>query len=177
MKKILLYTILLFIYSKNFAQDSKQTEIEMQDKSKNAHTIDALKVAYITKELNLTLEEAQKFWPVYNEFTSEIKKAKIEFKQDEISFQEKKLSLMKQYRNDFKKLLINENRVKQCFRAEPEFHKILRNEWQRRQGLKLQNHLPNARNQGLDYQPQHQLQKQRNTIQSSPRSNRPNKIN
>src|SRR5436190_20382368 len=30
--------------------------------------IEALKVSYITQKLNLTKEEAQKFWPVYNEY-------------------------------------------------------------------------------------------------------------
>lgn len=30
--------------------------------------IKALKVAYITEQLDLTTEEAQKFWPVYNAF-------------------------------------------------------------------------------------------------------------
>ena len=30
--------------------------------------IESQKVALITKQLNLTVEEAQKFWPVYNEF-------------------------------------------------------------------------------------------------------------
>ena len=30
--------------------------------------VKALKVAYITEELNLTTEEAQRFWPIYNAF-------------------------------------------------------------------------------------------------------------
>jgi hypothetical protein len=30
--------------------------------------VKALKVAYITEELNLSSEEAQKFWPIYNTF-------------------------------------------------------------------------------------------------------------
>ena len=145
MKKILLYSLLLFICSKNFAQDNNAVTNDGADKVRIAQTIDALKTAYITKELNLTPEEAQKFWPVYNGFTTEIKKAKLEFKQDDIAFGEKKLALMKKYKDDFKKLLSNDDRVKRCFRAEPEFHKILRNEWQRRQGIRQQNHNPNGR--------------------------------
>ena len=35
--------------------------------------IEALKVGFITKQLNLTTEEAQKFWPVYNQYASELK--------------------------------------------------------------------------------------------------------
>jgi len=40
--------------------------------------IKALKVAYITDELNLTAEEAAKFWPLYNAFEDKQK----EFKQE-----------------------------------------------------------------------------------------------
>ncbi len=38
--------------------------------------VEELKIAFITTELNLTSEEAQKFWPVYNEMTARIKQEK-----------------------------------------------------------------------------------------------------
>lgn len=38
--------------------------------------IEQLKIAFITKELDLTTEEAEKFWPVYNEMTAALKKEK-----------------------------------------------------------------------------------------------------
>ncbi|NHN24453.1 sensor of ECF-type sigma factor [Flavobacterium jejuense] len=56
-KKITL--LLLLIVSFSFAQGG------MKEKKEK---IKALKVAYITEQLNLTSEEAQKFWPVYNAF-------------------------------------------------------------------------------------------------------------
>lgn len=34
--------------------------------------IKALKTAYITKELDLTAKEAEKFWPIYNEYSNKI---------------------------------------------------------------------------------------------------------
>lgn len=34
-----------------------------------AERVQALKVAFITKALNLTPEEAEKFWPIYNEYS------------------------------------------------------------------------------------------------------------
>ena len=34
--------------------------------------IKALKTAYITKELDLTAKEAEKFWPIYNEYSKKI---------------------------------------------------------------------------------------------------------
>lgn len=39
-------------------------------KDQHREKIKALKTAYITQGLNLTSEEAQKFWPVYNEYTN-----------------------------------------------------------------------------------------------------------
>lgn len=40
--------------------------------------IDALRISWITKKLSLTPEEAQKFWPVFNEFEAELKKVREE---------------------------------------------------------------------------------------------------
>ncbi len=58
MKKIL--TLLLLALSvSTFAQDRKEERIER---------IKALKVAYISDRLDLKPEEAEKFWPVYNQF-------------------------------------------------------------------------------------------------------------
>lgn len=40
---------------------------------KNPHErVKALKVAFITEKLNLTQEEAQKFWPIYNAHEKEV---------------------------------------------------------------------------------------------------------
>lgn len=59
MKTRFIYPILfLLITSLSFAQDYK----ERREKVK------ALKVAFITEKLELTTEEAQKFWPIYNAF-------------------------------------------------------------------------------------------------------------
>ncbi|MEZ4853723.1 Spy/CpxP family protein refolding chaperone [Flavobacterium sp.] len=39
-----------------------------QNTNERKDKIKALKIAYITEKLNLTTEEAQKFWPIYNAF-------------------------------------------------------------------------------------------------------------
>lgn len=39
-----------------------------QDKDDRFERIKALRVAYISEKLNLTPEEAQRFWPVFNQF-------------------------------------------------------------------------------------------------------------
>ena len=56
--KILFPIILLLVTSLSFSQGFK----EKREKVK------ALKVAYITEQLELTTDEAQKFWPIYNAF-------------------------------------------------------------------------------------------------------------
>lgn len=44
--------------------------VRAQDKHEK---VQQLKVAYFTKELNLTTQEAEKFWPIYNEMEVKIK--------------------------------------------------------------------------------------------------------
>ncbi|MFD2890488.1 sensor of ECF-type sigma factor [Flavobacterium chuncheonense] len=58
MKTKFIILLLLFLSTLSFSQTFK----EKRDKIK------ALKVAYITEKLDLTSEEAQKFWPVYNTY-------------------------------------------------------------------------------------------------------------
>jgi Spy/CpxP family protein refolding chaperone len=50
-------------------------QTEMKDKKEQ---IKAMKVAYITSELNLNSDEAAKFWPVYNAFDEKQFKLKHE---------------------------------------------------------------------------------------------------
>ena len=57
MKKQLFTTLILVFLCTNFlAQKNK----------KSKEKIKAFKVSYLTQELNLTSENAEKFWPVYN---------------------------------------------------------------------------------------------------------------
>ena len=56
MKKKLTLSVLLLFTALSFSQDFK----EKREKIK------ALKVAYITEQLELTTDEAQRFWPIYN---------------------------------------------------------------------------------------------------------------
>ncbi len=137
MKKLLPF-ITLFICTQLNAQDEAQIPADINERAKITQSLETLKMAFMTKELNLSTEEAQKFWPIYNGYTADIKNARVEFKQDDISFEEKKVSIMKKYREDFKKVLNSDDRVKKCFRAEPEFHRLLKREWMRRQATKMQ---------------------------------------
>ena len=48
------------------------TELIAQERREHYQRIEAIKVAFITKKLDLTTEEAQKFWPVYNNYQKEL---------------------------------------------------------------------------------------------------------
>ena len=57
-RKFIVPILFLLVTTFAFAQGHK----EKQEKLK------ALKVAYITEQLELTTDEAQKFWPIYNDY-------------------------------------------------------------------------------------------------------------
>lgn len=65
--KIVFLIVLFGISFLSFSQDKKAKREERQDKVKN------LKIAYFTKELNLSTSESEKFWPVYNEMEEKMK--------------------------------------------------------------------------------------------------------
>lgn len=64
MKHAFVILIALCLTSNTYAQRGEGRSDEKSDQ------IEAAKVAFITQELDLTVEEAQRFWPIYNEHTS-----------------------------------------------------------------------------------------------------------
>ncbi len=97
--------------------------------------IEAIKVAYITKQLNLSAEEAQKFWPVHNAYMSELRKARDANREAELAFEEQALSIRKKYNNDFKKILNGDERVNTVFKLDRNFNDMMRQEMMKR-GMK-----------------------------------------
>jgi Spy/CpxP family protein refolding chaperone len=92
MKKYTFLLITLFITSlTSFAQDGPLRERFKQKKEQ----VKSLKVAFITNELDLTPDEAAKFWPLYNAF---------EDKQQEIRKQKMKAFMDRKDDNSFDKL-------------------------------------------------------------------------
>ncbi|MGY3793556.1 sensor of ECF-type sigma factor [uncultured Aquimarina sp.] len=55
MKKILLLCVVIFTVNFSFGQRGPREKVK------------ALKIAYITEQLDLSTKEAQQFWPIYNE--------------------------------------------------------------------------------------------------------------
>ena len=117
MKKICF--LLAFIAITVFAK-AQETQNGSQKKQEN---IEALKVAFLSKELVLTPDEAQKFWPLYDQYSKELKLLKKD-NSDVLERDEKVLNLRKKYRDPFAKIL-GAQRVNDMYKAESKFHLLL----------------------------------------------------
>ncbi len=120
-----------------------------QRDSKRFAAIENEKVAYITKELNLSQAEAQRFFPVYNQYNKEMWALKSEQtgssadaprgassfngsgRRDVLSYDAKELEVKKEYRKKFAEVIGN-SRASQFFEIEQNFRELLYKELQRR---------------------------------------------
>jgi hypothetical protein len=112
-----------------------------QDEQRDAGRLQAYKIAFLTKKLNLTPEEAQRFWPIYNQYEAEMRSARIENRQNkasEIATEEKILNIRKKYNGEFSKALSTE-KVNTLFRSEKEFGNIVQKEFLERRNQKSNN--------------------------------------
>lgn len=98
--------------------------------------LQGLKIAFVTKQLTLTTDEAQKFWPLYFGYLEELKKARQDKKEDVLSFEESILTIRKKYRTDFKKVLNTDERANKALTLERDFNNELRQELQKRAQLR-----------------------------------------
>lgn len=112
----------------------------------NGQNVESIRIAYITRQLNLTPEEAQQFWPVYNQYQDELKVLKQDRRRDlkpvnsqfstmsdkEVEEAVENLVLLKQrehdlflkYHEEFKKVLPI-RKVGKLYKAENEFREKL----------------------------------------------------
>jgi len=141
MKKILLILVIaLGVSVVTVAQD--------EERKGNGSRIEALKIAYLTKKLNLSTDEAQKFWPIYNQYMGEIRKTRIDARQNkeaEIPTEEKLLNIRKKYNGEFNKALSSE-KVNTFFKAEKEFGTVLQKELLERRMQRIENRKQPFRN-------------------------------
>ncbi len=102
----------------------------------NTQDLETLKIAFISKQLDLTPDEAQKFWPVYNQYSKELKQMRQQFNaspdKDELKWQEDVLNLKKRYRPEFLKC-IPQQKFDKMLRVEAAWKDKLRQEIQKRQ--------------------------------------------
>lgn len=110
--------------------------LEAQSPQAKQNSVQALKVAFITKDLFLTAEEAQKFWPLYNAYMEELKKVRRDFKNDVLGGDEKSLMIKKKYNIEFKKILCSDDRASKVFLADRDFANFIKKELQDRQRMR-----------------------------------------
>lgn len=85
--------------------------------------IEALKIAFITQKLSIKSSEAEKFWPVYNAYQSDVKKIPVR-EGDVLKNEERLLNIRKKYRPRFASILGDE-RANQLYNVEKDFRNVL----------------------------------------------------
>lgn len=106
----------------------------------------SVRIAFLTKRLSLTPDEAQVFWPVYNQYQDEIQKVRQEMKSDYqaskkdfdsmsdneveklvdgfVNMKETEYNIFTKYHSEFKKVLPI-RKVAKLYRAEQDFTRII----------------------------------------------------
>lgn len=96
-------------------------------------SIFSLKKAFVTKQLTLTNDEAEKFWPIYYNYSSEIRMARMHRKKDVLELEENILFIRKKYKTDFKKILVADERVNKALTVDRDFINEVKKELMLRQ--------------------------------------------
>ena len=94
--------------------------------------LESFRIQFITKKLDLTPAEAEKFWPVYNEQKEASRNLMETKKEDEIAFQEAMLVIRKKFKKDLMPILKTEERVNLALKVDRELLNKMRNEMMRR---------------------------------------------
>ena len=140
MKKLIITAFLLIVgfttaFSQPYGHRKQKQEL-----------IDKERIPFFTNYLDLSPQEAEKFWPLYNEYLNkkqslfkEMRSIKMKLKnsssgisdteaenlnKEYISIQEKQFKLLKEYNEKFKKILPI-NKVNKIYFAEREFRRYL----------------------------------------------------
>lgn len=94
--------------------------------------LESFSIQFITKKLDLTPAEAEKFWPLYNEQKAASRNLMQTAKEDEIAFQEAMLVIRKKFKKDLMPILKTEERVNLALKVDRELLNRMRNEMMRR---------------------------------------------
>jgi hypothetical protein len=119
MKHLILSVSLLLVTTIGLLAQKK----EHLDEGGPRQKIKAIYIAYITQELNLNEEEAQKFWPIHAQFHQEMRSKNTQ-SYDELEKEESLLNVKKKYKERFIKV-IGEEKSNLFFKKDAEFrHKL-----------------------------------------------------
>lgn len=135
------YILLMLVTLTGFSALQTQAQPHDGEKKEGMKKIKALYIAYISKELSLTEVEAQKFWPVHNQYETELK-AVHQKKLAELDKEEAVLTIKKSYKEKFVKV-IGAERTDAFYKKDKEF----RNKMMEMIGKKRKNEGGNKKNQ------------------------------
>lgn len=96
--------------------------------------IEMFKTKFITDQLALTQQEAEAFWPVYNEYKNGMRAIYKEKKENEIELQEAMLTVRKKLASALKPILKSDTRINDALKIDKEFFKKMKNEMTHRRG-------------------------------------------
>ncbi|MFT3948625.1 MAG: hypothetical protein QM763_16800 [Agriterribacter sp.] len=124
MKKI--FILFGFITFATLLTQAQVTEPEKGERIKS------LEIAYLTRQLQLTPEEAEKFWPVFNQYRKELRAGVAESAgADQLDREQKILDIRKKYKKNFATVLDNE-RSQKFYDAEDRFKMLVKREMNNR---------------------------------------------
>lgn len=140
MKKIIAFTIMMFVVA--VATNKLNAQNDDKEPKNKWEKFRAEKVAFLTTELDLSPEEAQKFWPVYNQLEKErweshkqrekledkVREAEdnmpereiVKLTRDYAASMQKEANMMVEFNEKFLKILPPE-KVLKLYKAENEF--------------------------------------------------------
>jgi hypothetical protein len=122
------YLLILFVLLGSLSQ------IKAQEPA--GEKIQALKIAFITQKLQLTPDEAQKFWPIYNQYDNEVRGIESGNDPNVIDKEQKLLNVRKKYLGTFQKIL-GQDKTNRLFNAERDFRGLLIRRLQNRNQQRL----------------------------------------
>jgi hypothetical protein len=126
MKQSLLILLMAILISTSLSAQ----EPSNQEKQTREEKIQSLEIAFISRKLNLNPEEAQKFWPIYNEYKRDIRQIAINQRakkdHDVLELEEKIIDVRKRYKEQFT-AAVGKDRMNTFFKAEHEFRGVLLN--------------------------------------------------
>jgi hypothetical protein len=146
-RKVVVFTILATFCAMNISAQNA-----------NRQRLDAYKIAFFTKRLNLTSKEAEKFWPLYNEYQDNKNKIQLErqelnkyFNQNELNMSEREMieagdklitlevreaALAQEFHNKIKTVL-SPVKVLRLYQAENQYRLQLLKELQERREVRV----------------------------------------
>jgi hypothetical protein len=103
-----------------------------KDREEMRMRFEARQAEFMTRELNLTAEEGQRFWPVFNNYSREVRTVLRNSRGvDSIEKRNRVIEVRRKFQNDFSQML-GEERGKRVYPAEDRFLKMTRSSMERR---------------------------------------------